>query len=448
MEADQNQEVPEAVAQTHVAETELPAPEQLKSEEVNETPSVQDPPEPEKPAVEDSKPEIESTEETPEVEPAKDNASPETAIEPEKLPEKEEVAEVVQEKAVEVEKSAEEPAEAEKTPEIKAVEKHITEPVEPEKKAETEQKANPEDGKAEPAALEPPAANEAAPTEPGNEAEKAEAKPTEAEQEKPSEAQAVQAEPPKEAEAQPKEPALPLFYGWFLSSEVEEKIKCSTMEFLKTLDTLEAFKKHISEFTGDADKEVDLEQYFLTKAPLHCTTEFCDYGKAEGAKEYAEQQVVKDSCGTATELSVVGLIVTPRTFGARVSLTPEQLSLWPTGADKVGIPPADLPGVEALPVGSRAHVTLGCAAGVEAVQTGIDLLEILILQQGEEKAVTVEELELGTLSYMGQGRWYLALREPVTCDATFLSFSEEQRPTEPAKKEGGEKKKKPKCSIL
>lgn len=43
--------------------------------------------------------------------------------------------------------------------------------------------------------------------------------------------------------------------------------------------------------TGDADKEVDLEQYFQTNDPLHCTTQFCDYGKAEGAKEYAEQQV-------------------------------------------------------------------------------------------------------------------------------------------------------------
>lgn len=43
--------------------------------------------------------------------------------------------------------------------------------------------------------------------------------------------------------------------------------------------------------TGDADKEVDLEQYFQTKTPLHCTSQFCDYGKAEGANEYAEQQV-------------------------------------------------------------------------------------------------------------------------------------------------------------
>lgn len=51
--------------------------------------------------------------------------------------------------------------------------------------------------------------------------------------------------------------------------------------------------------TGGTDKEVDLEQYFLTKTPLHCTTQFCDYGKAEGAKEYAEQQV-----GHALELHV------------------------------------------------------------------------------------------------------------------------------------------------
>lgn len=158
--------------------------------------------------------------------------------------------------------------------------------------------------------------------------------------------------------------------------------------------------------------------------------------------------MVKDSYDKTTELSVVGLIVTPRTFGARVSLTPEQLPLWPAGADKVGVPSADLPSVEALPVGSRAHVTLACAAGVEAVQTGIDLLEILVLLQGEEKPATVEELDLGTLSYLGKGRWYLALKDAVTCDATFKGFSEEQRPTEPAKKESGEKKKKMKCSIL
>ncbi len=43
--------------------------------------------------------------------------------------------------------------------------------------------------------------------------------------------------------------------------------------------------------TGEAEKEVDLEQYFQSPLQLHCTTKFCDDGKAEGAKEYAELQV-------------------------------------------------------------------------------------------------------------------------------------------------------------
>lgn len=36
---------------------------------------------------------------------------------------------------------------------------------------------------------------------------------------------------------------------------------------------------------------MDLEQYFKAKGTLHCTTKFTNYGKAEGAKEYAEKQV-------------------------------------------------------------------------------------------------------------------------------------------------------------
>nr|2I3E_A Chain A, G-RICH [Carassius auratus] len=217
---------------------------------------------------------------------------------------------------------------------------------------------------------------------------------------------------------------LPLFFGWFLLPEEEERIKCATMDFLKTLDTLEAFKEHISEFTGEAEKEVDLEQYFQNPLQLHCTTKFCDYGKAEGAKEYAELQVVKESLTKSYELSVTALIVTPRTFGARVALTEAQVKLWPEGADKEGVAPALLPSVEALPAGSRAHVTLGCSAGVETVQTGLDLLEILALQK-EGKEGTQVEMDLGTLTYLSEGRWFLALREPINADTTFTSFSED-----------------------
>lgn len=54
---------------------------------------------------------------------------------------------------------------------------------------------------------------------------------------------------------------------------------------------VDAFNFVFFPVTGEAEKEVDLEQYFQTAAPLHCTTMFCDYGKAEGANEYAELEV-------------------------------------------------------------------------------------------------------------------------------------------------------------
>ncbi|XP_070838002.1 2',3'-cyclic-nucleotide 3'-phosphodiesterase [Chaetodon trifascialis] len=236
------------------------------------------------------------------------------------------------------------------------------------------------------------------------------------------------------------EMSLPLYFGWFLLSSVQDKVKCTSMDFLKTLDTLEAFKKHSTDFSGKPEKEVDLEQYFQAKGTLHCTTKFCNYGKAEGAKEYAQNPAVKDFYGSVFELSLTALFVTPRTVGARVSLTEEQLLLWPADAEKV------VESAASLPLGSRAHVTLGCAEGVEPVQTGLDLLEILALQQGGQQGELVEEMELGSLTYYGEGRWLLSLREPICSPACFSSFYGHKEP-EPTKKEP-EKKKKQKCTIL
>lgn len=236
------------------------------------------------------------------------------------------------------------------------------------------------------------------------------------------------------------EMSLPLYFGWFLLSSVQDKVRCTSMDFLKTLDTLDAFKKHLIDFTGKAEEVVDLEQHFQAKGTLHCTTKFCNYGKADGAKEYAEKAAVKDLYGSVFELSLSALFVTPRTVGARVSLTEEQLALWPDDAEK------EVESAASLPLGSRAHVTLGCAEGVEPVQTGLDLLDILALQQAGQQGETVEEMELGTLTYYGEGRWLLSLREPIGCPACFSSFYG-RKEAEPTKKEP-EKKKKQKCTIL
>lgn len=37
---------------------------------------------------------------------------------------------------------------------------------------------------------------------------------------------------------------FPLYFGWFLTSAVQDAVRCTTMVFLKTLDALDAFQKH------------------------------------------------------------------------------------------------------------------------------------------------------------------------------------------------------------
>ncbi|XP_051571540.1 2',3'-cyclic-nucleotide 3'-phosphodiesterase [Myxocyprinus asiaticus] len=429
MEVEQNREVPEAVAETQEVVMEQEEKSEPKCVELVDVPPETAPEQKisqeKTPVMENSAVELPEKEKT--IEPVVSSAKP-SEVAPEKCP-----AAESSEKPPEVEKSSEpvqqkvsEEPQVQGNSELEKQEEEAVKEEEPAKEAESK----------------PTAVNDAKPEELDKGAENMT---KEEDKVQTSEAEGVQAELPKEAEPEQKEPELPLFFGWFLLPEEEERIKCATMDFLKTLDTLEAFKQHISEFTGEAEKEVDLEQYFQTVQPLHCTTKFCDYGKAEGAKEYVELQVVKDSFGKSYELSVTALIVTPRTFGARVALTETQMKLWPEGADKDKVPPALLPSVEGLPAGSRAHVTLGCSAGTEPVQTGFDLLEILGLQK-EGKEGTQVEMEMGTLSYLGEGRWFLALREPITADTTFSSFSDD-KPTSDQSKKDGEKKKK-KCTIL
>lgn len=427
MDGEQNQEVPEAVTESQDVATEQEEKAEPKSEEIVEAssePAVKSPetaPEHETPAVGQCA--VENDEVT---ESAKPEVAPEKTPEAEKPPEVDESAEKSPEPEQKKESKAEPQVHVNSEPEKQ--EEEAVKEVEPKKEEEPKKEAE-----SKPADAKPDEVAKDGETQKEDGEEKVQA------------SEAVQAELPKEAETEQKEPGLPLFFGWFLLPEEEERIKCATMDFLKTLDTLEAFKQHISEFTGEAGKEVDLEQYFQTAEPLHCTTMFCDYGKVEGAKEYAELQVVKDSLEKSDEISVTALLVTPRTFGARVELTETQMKLWPEGGDKVGAPTTLLPSIEAVPAGSRAHVTLGCSAGVEPVQTGFDLLEILALQK-ESKEGTQVEMELGTLSYLGEGRWFLALREAITADTNFSSFSD-NKPTADQGKKNGDKKKK-KCAIL
>lgn len=51
----------------------------------------------------------------------------------------------------------------------------------------------------------------------------------------------------KAMKGQFEEMSIPSFFGWFLLPSAQDKVGCTSMDFLKTLDTLEAFKKHMTD---------------------------------------------------------------------------------------------------------------------------------------------------------------------------------------------------------
>ncbi|KAF5918095.1 2',3'-cyclic-nucleotide 3'-phosphodiesterase isoform X2 [Diceros bicornis minor] len=212
---------------------------------------------------------------------------------------------------------------------------------------------------------------------------------------------------------------LPLYFGWFLTRKSSESLRKAGQAFLDELGNHKAFKKELRHFVpgGEPREKIELPTYFGKRPPgvLHCTTKFCDYGKATGADEYAQQDAVKKSYGKAFTLAVSALFVTPKTTGARVELSEQQLLLWPNDVDRLS--PSD-----SLPRGSRAHITLGCAADVEAVQTGLDLLEILQQEKGGSRGEEVGELNRGKLYSLGSGRWMLNLPKTVEVKAIFTGY--------------------------
>uniref|UniRef100_A0A8C9JAI0 2',3'-cyclic-nucleotide 3'-phosphodiesterase n=1 Tax=Panthera tigris altaica TaxID=74533 RepID=A0A8C9JAI0_PANTA len=206
------------------------------------------------------------------------------------------------------------------------------------------------------------------------------------------------------------EDLVPLSSNLFLAAEPSFEIKYST--------------EGAPVVSGDEPREkIELVTYFGKRPPgvLHCTTKFCDYGKAAGAEEYAQQDVVKKSYGKAFTLTVTALFVTPKTAGARVELSEQELPLWPNDVDKLS--PSD-----SLPRGSRAHITLGCAGDVEAVQTGIDLLEIVRQEKGGSRGEEVGELHRGKLYSLGSGRWLLSLAKKMEVRAIFTGYYGKGKP--------------------
>ncbi len=158
--------------------------------------------------------------------------------------------------------------------------------------------------------------------------------------------------------------------------------------------------------------------------------------------------------GQASSLTIAGFILTPRTLGARVMLTNEQLAVYhqndlepftvlppPKNNPRRPPPPQDNSPPHAADTracdptlrpladtgagdmvggvrGRRAHITLATAPGVMAVQTGLDQLDTLLaVSRGQVRG---HQLGGGVeLRGAGRGRWVIALDTPLTVKTVF-----------------------------
>ncbi|XP_020368320.1 2',3'-cyclic-nucleotide 3'-phosphodiesterase [Rhincodon typus] len=214
---------------------------------------------------------------------------------------------------------------------------------------------------------------------------------------------------------------IPYFFGWFLLRRSAQEMRKNAEDFLKQLSEMEVFLK---EFVGcvewHSEEKFNLQEYFQKKPrTLHCTTKFCNYGEVPVCRAYAESKVVEDNYSKAFTLQVVALFVTPRTVGARVLLNKNQELLWPK--EQEGDDGGDGKEKADLPFGSRAHITLACAPRVKAVQTGLDLLHILKLEEGKQPTHEVD-VEKGQLCCYDEGQWILNLTKPIEVKTLFSGF--------------------------
>ncbi|NWW42904.1 CN37 phosphodiesterase, partial [Pedionomus torquatus] len=192
---------------------------------------------------------------------------------------------------------------------------------------------------------------------------------------------------------------LPMYFGWFLSKRSSEMLRKAGQAFLDELGSLKAFKK---------------ESKYSAPGPLLPSSAGSPRRRLMLCPSLLAQ-AVRASYGKGFVLAISALFITTKTVGARVELSEQQLQLWPGDADKV------LP-TDNLPRGSRAHVTLGCANGVEAVQTGLDLLEFVKLEKAGNKGDQVGEIGGGKLLYFDNGMWMLTLAKKMDVKAIFSGY--------------------------
>jgi len=228
----------------------------------------------------------------------------------------------------------------------------------------------------------------------------------------------------------------PSYYAWFYSDNASMRITEKAFKFYKALfsnDTMadEAMK----EFKVKTKQELLdhlTRKYAKGDKILHTTATYC--ATQEDCAAYKARPAVQQGVGKQYNMTVIGYLLTPRVLGARNHLKDNQIPLWDsndteiytnlTCCDKVKAfsnwvysGPDENKFTPTHGLGSRSHVTVALSDGSVAVQTGLDLIDLIKCEQ-ECKSIKHYYLlpadEIGELAwarYYGHGRFVMYLTD-------------------------------------
>ena len=115
---------------------------------------------------------------------------------------------------------------------------------------------------------------------------------------------------------------------------------------------------------------------------LHCTAKYCGRPKngrySQNIFTYASDPKVIESVGMLSKLTIIGFVITKKTFGARVQLSKSQLELY----DQTEV---NISSSCATEYEKKAHITLGVADDVYPVQTGYDHSKVFEFESSQCK---------------------------------------------------------------
>lgn len=183
---------------------------------------------------------------------------------------------------------------------------------------------------------------------------------------------------------------------------------------------LHYYTKPVDPNTGNYDK-------FFHITAFYCGSDDCS-NYSRRVNEYLNQIFTTH---------LVGVFLTPRTYGIRVNLTTVQKEIFEINNDRSrtftkidepceaqllnGIQLCPQNDTNFQPTDTRAHVTLGCAPNVSAVTTGLDLIEILKLETNPSQFCALIPVEKGNLIQMGENcdTFVFYLKEKMVANSTF-----------------------------